>query len=266
MGKLAFKFFRVLLIAYIICLVGLFFLQRKFMYLPPADHPRLESTSLENMNEIEFRIDDFNGSLSWWHAPEEGEAVVIFFHGNGSTVYDGRFIYQHLIDEGFGVLGAEYPGYPYSEGKPTQKSLIDAALVQYDYVAAQGVPGERVYLYGTSLGAGVSAQLASQREVGKLVMEAPFNSMMDMVRLRMRIFAIPPLIRDKYESHKALEDLNVPMLWLHGTADPVIPMTEGQKLYDGYGGPKERLILNGVSHNNVWVSGGREAITAFLNR
>lgn len=259
---------KVLIIAvlvYVILIVALFFMQRKFMYPAPTDHPRLASTSLDSMNEIEFRIDDFSGSLSWWHPPEEGEAVVMFFHGNGSSVYDGRFIYQHLIDEGFGVLGAEYPGYPFSHGKPTQDSLMNAALAQYDFIAEQGVSSDRIYLYGTSLGAGVAAQLASQRDVGKLVMEAPFNSMMDMVRMRMPLFAIPPLIRDKYYSDAALKDVSVPMLWIHGTDDRVIPIVQGRKLYDGYEGPKERLIIAGGGHNNLWISGGREAITSYLN-
>ncbi len=252
-------------LVYVMLMVVLFFMQRKFMYPAPSEHPRLASTSLTMMEEVEIKTANDETVIAWWHPPEESEKVVMFFHGNGSSVYDGRFIYQHLIEQGFGVLGAEYPGYPFSSGSPSQKGLVSAAIGQYEFIAEQGISGEDIYLYGTSLGAGISAQLASQREIGKIVMEAPFNSMMDMVRMRMPLFAIPPFIRDKYYSDKALKDVSVPMLWIHGTADPVIPMKQGQKLYDGYQGPKRSLIINGGGHNNLWISGGREAIVEFLN-
>lgn len=260
------KLLIVSVLVYAILMVVLFFMQRKFMYPAPADHPKLASTTLTMMEEVEIKSIDGYTVTAWWHPPEDGEAVVMFFHGNGSSVYDGRFIYQYLIAEGFGVLGAEYPGYPFATGSPSQRGLVNAALAQYDFVKEQGVLADNIYLYGTSLGAAISAQLASQRGVGKIVMEAPFNSMMDMVRLRMPLFAIPPMIRDKYYSDAALKDVAVPMLWIHGTKDQVIPITQGQKLYDGYQGPKESLIIQGGGHNNLWISGGQDAIAAFLKR
>lgn len=256
----------VAVLVYVILVAALFFMQRKFMYPVPGEHPRLASTSLTMMQEVEIKSSDGETVIAWWHPPEDGEAVVMFFHGNGSSVYDGRFIYQHLIEQGFGVLGAEYPGYPFASGSPSQDGIVNAAMAHYDFIREQGVAGSEVYLYGTSLGAGVSAQLASQREVGKIVLEAPFNSMMDMVRMRMPLFAIPPMIRDKYYSDEALQNVSVPILWIHGTADRVVPIGQGQKLFDGYQGPKESLIIKDGGHNNLWISGGREAVTTFLKR
>ena len=110
----------------------------------------------------------------------------------------------------------------------------------------------------------MAAQLSTRRPISKLALSAPFNSMTDMARLNMPIFPFPALVRDKYESDKALEDLSIPILWLHGTHDRVVPISQGQKLYDGYSGPKDHLIIKGAYHSNIWISGGREAITDFI--
>jgi len=264
MRKFLIKAVIVLSIAYLLVLATLFFLQRKFMYMPPNGHPGLAATSLTTMQEVELPVSDHISVPIWWHPPEEGEAVVLYFHGNGSSVYDGRFIYQHLIDQGFGILGAEYPGYPGASGQFSQAGLVDAALAQYDFVRSKGVGSEKIYLYGTSLGTGVAAQLSAHRDVSKIVMEAPFNSMLDMVKIRMRFFSFRPMIKDKYESDQALKDKSIPLLWLHGTHDRVIPISQGRKLYEGYSGPKQKHIIKGGTHNDIWISGGRETVTAFL--
>lgn len=263
MGKFLIKALVILIIAYVLAMIALFILQRSFMYFPPENQPDLSSTE-QDMQAIALTLETGETVPVWWHPPDSEQPVVIFFHGNGSSAYDGRFIYKHFIEQGFGVIAAEYPGYPGATGSPTQRGIIHAALAQYDFIRAKGVTPEQIYLYGTSLGAGVAAQLASRKAVAKIVMEAPFNSMMDMVRLRMPFFAFPPLIKDKYESDKALEGKSVPMLWLHGTHDRVIPIAQGRKLYDSYQGPKQSFIVKGGDHSDLWISGGREAITAFF--
>ena len=264
MGKLLLKVLIVIGLIYILALIGIYVIQRSFMYFPPASHPGLKSTSLTDMEIVTVKSDDGNTVPAWWQAPREDMPVIMFFHGNGSSAYDGQFIYQHFIDLGFGILGAEYPGYPGATGKPSETAIVAAALAQYDYVRAQSIKGEHIYLYGSSLGTGVAAQLAAQREVGKIVAEAPFNSMLDMAQMSMPLFAFSPLIKDHYRSDQALAGQDVPLLWLHGTADQVIPLSQGQKLYDQYDGPKEKLIIKGGDHSNLWVSGGREAITVFF--
>ena len=260
------KFGKVAAVLYLLALLIIFMMQRQFMYFPPASHPGLSSTGLTEMVDVKIANVDGSELSSWWHPPEPGQAVVIFFHGNGSSIYGGRFIYQHLIAEDFGVLAAEYPGYPGSQGSPTERSLIAAAEAHYDFVTKQGVSPDQIYLYGTSLGAGVSVQLAARKPVGKIVIEAPFNSMLDMTRIRMPLFAYWPVVKDKYRSDQALKNLDVPILWVHGTSDRVIPIAQGQKLFDGYDGPKEQMIIGNGSHVNLWVSGGRERITDFLKQ
>ena len=254
-----------LLILYILQGTVIYFFQRNFMYLPPEMHPGLSTTTLQDMNEVRIKSSLGHEVTSWWHPPEPNEGVVVFFHGNGSSVFDGRFMYQHWIAEGYGVLGVEYPGYPGSTGKPSQRALIATAEAHYEFLINQGVSSGQINLHGMSLGAGVAAQLASQHDVKKLVLECPFNSMADMAQLRVPIYP-SFLTRDRYRSDRAIQNLKIPVLWIHGTNDIVIPITQGQKLYDSYAGPKDKLIIANGNHVNLWINGGREEITNFFSK
>ena len=85
-----------------------------------------------------------------------------------------------------------------------------------------------------------------------------------MARKNMPILPIDVLLKDKWQSDKALKNLDVPLIWIHGTDDKIIPIGHGQKLYDGYEGPKSAHIISGASHINTWLNGGREIVLSAL--
>jgi pimeloyl-ACP methyl ester carboxylesterase len=149
-------------------------------------------------------------------------------------------------------------------GKPTQPNLVAAAIEQYEHLSKMGV--ENIVFYGTSLGAGVAAQLAAHHQPDLLITDAPFNSVLDMAHQQMPIFPTAVLVKDKWRSDKALMDLNVPLIWIHGTSDNVIPIAQGRKLYEGYAGPKTAHVLEGAGHNNTWLNGGREVVLTALKK
>ena len=252
------------LIGYVFLLILFFFIQRNFLYYPDKPYQGPETTSLTEVNTVQIETSAGEVLPAWWHAPEDGEAVVIFFHGNASSAHNGRFIYQHLMNEGFGILGAEYPGYPGASGKPTQDSLTRAAIAHFDFLIKQGIAPGDIYVIGNSLGTGVAAQLAVQRPVGKIVLMAPFNSIQDMFAIKSPVPGMALVTRDKFESDKALAGQNIPMLWVHGTNDQVVPISQGRKLYESYNGPKQSFIIHTGRHSDLWVLGGRERITEFL--
>ena len=120
-------------------------------------------------------------------------------------------------------------------------------------------PGRLVY-FGTSLGSGVASQLAENHPPALLILDAPFNSILDMGRRQLPFLPVKLLMKDQYRSDEAIKNLNVPMIWTHGTADKVVPLTQGQKLYDGYNGPKSAHIIKGGQHTNLWGLGGKTIV------
>lgn len=233
-----------------------FLAQRKLIYFPPSYyHP-----PPEQMNELRTE----SGGLGWYSPAKPDHPTVMVFHGNASSIDSNMHIFRDLQSAGHGVWSMGYPGYPGTDGTPTQRSLVNAAVDQYEHLLAMGV--ENIAFYGTSLGAGMAAQLAARHQPDMLIVDAPFNSVLDMARHQMPILPTSALLKDRWMSDKALEGLNVPLIWIHGTADNVIPIAQGQKLFDGYTGPKSAYIITGAGHNNTWLNGGRDTVLTALSK
>lgn len=245
-----------------------FTFQRKLLYFPPEVYLTPAAVGVSEMTEIDFQLDDKSWATGWYVPPAimDGKVIMVF-HGNGSSVYANHHIFRDLIDKGYGVFSVGYPGYPgraSEKSKPSQTKIVQAAREQYDYLIAQGHAPEQIIFYGTSLGSGVAAQLSAIHKPSLLIMDAPFNSILDMGRRQMPWLPVSLLMRDKFQSDKALVELDVPLIWTHGTADRIVPISQGQKLYDGYNGPKSAHIIEGGQHTNLWGLGGREIVFSAL--
>jgi len=243
---------------YISLVALLYVTQRKLLYFPPS----LYHAPPDWMKEVRSK----DGSLSWWAAPERDTApVVMVFHGNASSIDSLSYIFRELKAEGYGILSLGYPGYPGNEdGTATQETLTQAAIAQYDHIISRGIAPERIVFYGTSLGSGVASQLASQRQPRLLILDAPFQSTEAIAQSNMPIIPISLLMKDTYRSDLALQRLDMPLIWMHGQLDRVIPLSSGQALYDEYSGPKSMHIFEGAAHHNTWFHGGQAVVMEAL--
>ena len=255
----------VLLGLYLAVTAFIYFNQRNLLYHPPQTYLTPEAVGLDGFVETPIRGKHGESLLAWWSPPaNETDKVVMFFHGNGSAVYSNYEIYGDLATAGIGVLGVAYPGYPGSDGAPTQETLVDAAIAHREFLLAQGITPERIVYHGTSLGSGIAAQLTKRHPPSLLLMDAPFNSVVDMAADHMPFLPVKWLMKDKFQSGAALQGLDVPMIWMHGTADEIVPLAQGQALYDGYEGPRSAHIIDGGRHTNLWGLGGREIVLEAL--
>ena len=256
------------LMLYVIAAGVIFGVQRKLLYFSPANYLPPMAIGIE-IAEVEILLGDRAEVVTAWYAPPASPdgKIVMVFHGNGSAVYSNDDIFKDLIASGHGVMSVGYPGYPgraAGRTKPSQRALTLAAKGQYEWLLEQGVKSKQIVFYGTSLGSGVAAQLTSKYQPSLLVMDAPFNSVLDMGRKQVLWLPVSLLMKDKFESGKALAGLDVPLIWIHGTADKIIPLSQGRKLYDGYNGSKSAHVIEGGQHTNLWFLGGREIVLKAL--
>ena len=249
------RFFLIAILIYVAVAAVVFFAQRKFLYFPPDFY----APPPQGLIEIKTPSGIFG-----WHSPaKDGRPTVMVFHGNGSSIDSNMHIFRDLHAAGYGVWSVGYPGYPGNAGTPTQESLVTAAIEQYETLKAKGTAD--VIFYGTSLGSGVAAQLATTYTPELLILDAPFNSMTDMAQQTLPLLPARVLLKDKWDSGRALDGKGIPLIWIHGTADQIVPLTQGQKLFDGYDGPKSGHIIDGAHHTNTWLMGGREIVLAALD-
>jgi len=244
------------LLLYVAFAALVYFAQRKALYFPP----NLYHKPPAEMSEVRTA----SGHLGWYTPAQQGLATVMVFHGNASSIDSNMHVFRDLQQAGYGVWSVGYPGYPGTDGKPTQVNLVTAARDQYEHLSGMGV--EAIVFYGTSLGSGVASQLSQTYAPELLILDAPFNSVADMARTQMSFLPTGLLLKDKWRSDAAIKNLDRPLIWIHGTADTIIPVTQGQKLYDGYSGPKSAHILDGATHINTWLKGGREIVLEALDK
>ena len=248
------RFVYIAVLFYAAILAAVFFAQRQFLYFPPNFYHAPPAGWTE--------VKTPSGILGWHSPAQNGKPTVMVFHGTGSSIDSNLHIFRDLQAEGYGVWSAGYPGYPGNAGKPAQRPIVAAAKDQYEILTDLGVT--EIVFYGTSLGSGVAAQLAQDFEPSLLIMDAPFNSMADMAQRNMPFLPSRVLLKDKWQSGLALKDLTAPMIWIHGTADRIVPLSQGRTLFDGYEGPKSSHIIAGAHHTNTWQKGGREIVLEAL--
>lgn len=167
----------------------------------------------------------------WKRPASAGGPIVVTFHGNASNPapHAERFTGGPWLANGWGTLAIAYRGYPGSTGSPTEDGLLKDAQAALDFVRREA-PGSPVLLHGHSLGAAVAIAASRGSETLGLYLEAPFLSMLDMARARAWFLPVTWLVSDTFRSDLRIVGFAGPVMVVHGTDDPVIPVGQGQAL------------------------------------
>jgi uncharacterized protein len=189
---------------------------------------------------------------------------VIYFQGNagGLNLRAGRF--KWLIADGTGLLAVSYRGYGGSSGKPSEAGFIRDAIATYDFAAAR-YPAKRIVLWGESLGTAVATALAAQRDIGALILDAPFTSAVDVGAAAYPFVPVRWFMKDTFHSDERIVRLDAPLLVLHGEQDRVVPIAFGERLFKLAPEPKRMVRFPLGGHVNLDDYGAANVVKAFLS-
>jgi hypothetical protein len=252
------------LLAYGGLLALMYVFQRSLMYFPDRSRTPPAAVGLSKAEEVTLKTDDGESLIAWYVSPQASKPLVIYFHGNGGALNLRADRFRWLTADGFGLLGLSYRGYGGSTGKPTESGLLLDAMAAYDFAASR-VPPERIVLWGESLGTGVAVALAAERQVGGLILDAPFTSAADIGAAAYPFLPVRWLIRDSFRSDERIGRVTAPLLVLHGEQDRVIPIRFGEKLFALANEPKRFVRFPLGQHSNLDDHGAPEVVRAFLN-
>jgi hypothetical protein len=254
------------LAAYGALAAGLFLGQRRLLYRPDRTRPDLGELAPLGVREVALTTADGLRLLSWYLRPREGRPVVAYFHGNGGHIGYRADRLRRFAGEGYGVLMAEYRGYAGNSGTPTETGLLADGEAALDFLKGEGVAPGRIVLWGESLGSGVAVALAAYREIGCLVLEAPFTSVARAAQLHYPYIPAVLMVRDKFDSLSRICRVKAPILVLHGERDTVVPVRMGRALLAAATAPKEGWFSPEAGHENLAQFGAFEAAAAFIER
>ncbi|MGC6415495.1 MAG: alpha/beta hydrolase [Bradymonadia bacterium] len=179
-------------------------------------------------------------------APEP-EDVVIWLHGLGASGHDfvpvvpmmqrpqTRFVFPHAprrpvtINMGF-VMPAWYD-ILHMEERPNREpadQVLEATTQVHALIEdqmAKGIPSEKIILGGFSQGGAMAlhAGVRFPHTLGGIMVLSAYE-----------------LRADAPQSEKLAANQETPMLFCHGTGDPVVPASRGRRAYEAYATPDRR--------------------------
>jgi hypothetical protein len=259
-------------VGYLLVLVLVRIFERRLIFFP--DYPGRLAGDWDPrglpVEDVWLTSSDGTKLHAWWIPSEKAKFTFLAFHGNAGNITDRAPIYGFLRDTPGNVLALEYRGYGRSEGKPSESGLYRDAITAYDYlIKVKHIDPKTIISFGQSLGTAVATHLASERQVGAVILEAPFPS---AARLAKLIFHFLPglafLVRGQFDTQTRVQEIRAPIFIVHCRQDPVLPFTLGQEVYAASSPPKTFLEINGSCHEEASISSPEKyhaALQNFLN-
>jgi fermentation-respiration switch protein FrsA (DUF1100 family) len=247
-----------LFFVYCALILMLFMQQRSMMYFPQsALPPALAAQMIPDGRAVNYQTADGLTLTSYLISPQDKKPIIIAFHGNGSLAPYMAEQFQAVVQEGYGLLLAEYRGYADNPGKPTEEGLYLDAEAAINFIQANHSKSS-IILYGQSLGSGVVVEMAyrTPEKFKAIILEVPFDSALNVAK---RIYPFIPLLslimKDKYLSDTKIHRATMPKLFLLAERDEVVGLDSGLRLYNLASKPKVKVILP-AGHNDVFSPNG----------
>ncbi len=255
------------LFVYVALVSYLYTAQRSFMYHPSKENVDLSSFNLPAMRTVQIKTTDGLNLEGWYQPSATNEApTILMFHGNAGHLGNRAGKAKRFLNQGYGVLLAEYRGYGNNSGKPTEQGLYNDARAYTDWLINKAnTPENMIVLYGESLGTGIAVQMAVEYPDAKaLILEAPYTSFADVAQVRYPFVPVRPLIKDRYDSLSKISGLSMPLLVVHGEKDQVIDIHFAKTLFAEAHEPKLMHVIAHGGHSNLYEYGAAEKVLAFL--
>lgn len=203
--------------------------------------------------------------------------TVIFFHGNagniGHRLMNAYGLYTSL---GCNVLMVEYRGYGKSHGAPSEVGLYQDAEAAMDYLLCQTqISRDKIIVFGRSLGGAIAIYLASHpyytQHIHSVFIENTFTSLPEIgaIVIGIPIIGLLPYwcFKNQFPSIKRVPKITVPVMYLSGLTDNLIPPQMMKTLFEATQNPpmKRMALFDNGTHNETWLCPGYyECILNFI--
>lgn len=257
-----------------------------FLY-NPNENPISEYLLDEYKGEVEFQLEeqytidkdkihlftlssDCNGDVKNIYALYIGDTsriatdtVIMYCHGNKDHL-DFYYPRQALLantggKNRYGVMSIDYRGFGLSEGEPYEDALYADVNTALKWLKSKGLTGDRLIMYGFSMGTAPAARLTAEPAIlspSAVVLEAPFASA-EVFAQDAAGLSIPGSYAVSLQINNAeqIKKVQVPFLWIHGTADDFISMeSHGQVVFQNYQGIRgQACTVQGAGHSDCPV-------------
>ena len=225
--------------AYFILGAVLYIFQDSFLYFPSKD--------IKNSYTKRVFISE-NESISTTVLNANKNKAIIYFGGNAENVDNNADTFTKIF-KNYTVYLVKYRGYGASTGKARQKAFYLDALSIYDEIQNNY---QDISIIGRSLGTGIATYLASKRDVLKLALITPFDSIQNVAQGRYPMYPMSFLLKDKYNSLKNVPKIKAQTLILIAQNDKIIKRKQSLNLAKAFLSSQLTLhIIKNTNHNTI---------------
>jgi pimeloyl-ACP methyl ester carboxylesterase len=237
----------------------------QYMFYPMKTNYR---DSYQHIHTVHIKMGDGVTLAGRFHFADFDAPTILFWHGNGEIAsdYDNT---QEYVKMGFNFLVVDFRGYGESDGTPTGSNLLSDATTVYhkcpNILREHGVKSDQLFIMGRSLGCTAAVEVAhtAHDEIYGLILE---SGRAFTVPLMEQIGGFNPDEYDEskgFKNHKKIAEISVPTLIIHGEEDMIIPVADGEAMYENSAGkPKKLVKIENAGHNDLMHVGHDEYYSA----
>ncbi|MDQ6801002.1 MAG: lysophospholipase [Acidobacteriota bacterium] len=216
----------------------------------------------QQCEEVWMETGDGELLYGWYLRAKKPVASALYCHGNTGNLTNPAHLMPHLLDSGINILLFDYRGYGRSTGTATMSGVVAdtlAAARYHETIRPKNLP---TILYGFSLGGAIAAQVIRRHPFDGLILQSTFTTLSDVAKIAFPRLPVHLMSGTGFDTLRAIRDLDVPLLILHGTEDPACPCWMADALYEACAASKKILRVNGGLHKDLWQRDTRGMLDA----
>ncbi len=254
------------LLALIGALVGLVWIfQRSLIYLPSGATVPQAGEFIEGAEDVTLTTSDGLRLGAWFvpgaEAAGDGSTVLVA-NGNAGDRSLRAPLATALADKGLSVLLFDYRGYGGNPGTPSEEGFARDARAAYQFLVDKGIPTDRIFYFGESLGAAVVTELATEHPPAGLVLRSPFTDLASVGQIHYPFLPVRLLLRDRFPVAEHVRGLGVPTVVIFGTRDSIVPPEQSRSVARAAGATV--VEVEGAGHNDLALLSGDELVDAVV--
>lgn len=188
------------------------------------------------------------------------DTIILYCHGQSlhmDLYYPRASLLAYIGGKhNYGVLMMDYRGYGMSNGTSDEEGLSEDVDASIEWLRKRGAKAKNTIYYGFSLGCiPVIERAAFKTEFtpSKIIIESPLASVANLTHSSTIINVDPSFISTlKFNNAENVKSVYAPLLWLHGTEDDYIAISNGELIYQNHPGSyKEALRVENAGHSNI---------------
>ncbi len=188
-------------------------------------------------------------------SPREAKGTVIHLHGNAQNMTAHWSFAEFVPSRGYNLFTFDYRGFGQSEGQPDPKGIFEDSVAALDYLRSRtDIDTGKIFVFGQSLGGmlAIAAAGASPKGIRAVLAEAPFHSYSATVKDKMPNAGL--VLDDTYCATTYVAKIApIPLLFIHGTRDAVVPYSHSVRLMAEAGEPKELVTIENGDHVDAMI-------------